>query len=77
MKAAALPIWGFTLIVLGYVPATAQQITGVPGSPSATTTIDGRQWLYLFYATQIGYGRKDGQYHFEYDRIRAMRRLCQ
>jgi hypothetical protein len=24
-------------------PATAQQITGVPGSPSATTTIDGKQ----------------------------------
>jgi hypothetical protein len=24
-------------------PATAQEITGVPGSPSATTTIDGKQ----------------------------------
>lgn len=40
------------------------------------TTIDGQPWLYLFYATQIGYGRKDGQYHYEYDRIRAMRRPC-
>ena len=26
-----------------FVPAAAQQITGVPGSPSATTTIDGKQ----------------------------------
>jgi hypothetical protein len=43
VKAAALPFWGFTLIVLACAPATAQQITGVPGSPSATTTIDGRQ----------------------------------
>jgi hypothetical protein len=35
---------------------------------------DGRPWLYLFYATQIGY-RKDGNlYDYEYDRIRAMRR---
>jgi hypothetical protein len=25
------------------VPATAQQINGVPGSPSATVTIDGKQ----------------------------------
>ena len=38
------------------------------------TTIDGRVWLYLFYATQIGYKKNDGAYHYEYDRIRAMRR---
>jgi len=38
------------------------------------TEIDGEKWLYLFYATQIGYSRDDGQYHYEYDRIRAMRR---
>lgn len=38
------------------------------------TKVDGRQWLYLFYATQIGYKKKDGKYHFQYDRIRAMRR---
>jgi len=31
-------------------------------------------WLYLFYATQIGKRRHDGQYHYEYDKIRAMRR---
>ena len=29
------------LALLGVMPATAQQITGTPGSPSATTTIDG------------------------------------
>lgn len=39
------------------------------------TEVDGRTWLYLFYSTQIGYSRDDGQYHYEYDRIRAMRRL--
>jgi hypothetical protein len=37
-------------------------------------TIDDRRWLYLFYATQVGSGRNDGEYHYEYDRIRAMRR---
>ena len=31
------------LVVLGSVPASAQQVTGVPGSPSATTTIDSKQ----------------------------------
>jgi len=31
------------LMALGCVPAGAQQVTGVPGSPEATTTIDGRQ----------------------------------
>jgi hypothetical protein len=35
---------------------------------------EGKQWLYLFYATQIGYRRDDGQYHYQYDRIRVMRR---
>jgi hypothetical protein len=39
------------------------------------TTMGGRQWLYLFYATQIGSKRNDGTYHYQYDRIRAMRRL--
>jgi arylsulfatase len=31
-----------TLTVLGASPATAQQTTGTPGSPSSTTTIDGK-----------------------------------
>ncbi len=38
------------------------------------TTVDGKSWLYLFYATQIGYAKRDGEYHYQYDRIRAMRR---
>ncbi len=38
------------------------------------TRRDGRTWLYLFYATQVGYKKHDGQYHYQYDRIRAMRR---
>jgi arylsulfatase A-like enzyme len=29
--------------ILAMIPASAQQITGVPGSPSATVTIDGKQ----------------------------------
>ena len=36
--------------------------------------IDGKEWLYLFYATQIGDRKNDGVYHYQYDRIRAMRR---
>ena len=31
------------LLALGCVSALAQQVTGVPGSPGATTTIDGKQ----------------------------------
>ena len=38
------------------------------------TKIDGKPWLYIFYATQTGYRRNDGKYHYQYDRIRAMRR---
>ena len=29
--------------VLAFAPTHAQQVTGTPGSPSATTTIDGKQ----------------------------------
>ena len=36
--------------------------------------MDDKEWLYLFYATQIGASKNDGQYHYQYDRIRAMRR---
>jgi hypothetical protein len=32
-----------TATLLAVAPASAQQVTGVPGSPSATTTIDGKQ----------------------------------
>jgi len=38
------------------------------------TEIDGRRWLVLFYSCQVGTSRNDGKYHFEFDRIRAMRR---
>jgi hypothetical protein len=38
------------------------------------TTINGNKWLYLFYSTQIGYKKNDSVYHFQYDRIQAMRR---
>ena len=34
---------GTFLLALGCASASAQQVTGVPGSPSATTTIDGKQ----------------------------------
>jgi arylsulfatase A-like enzyme len=34
---------GTSILGLGCVSASAQQVTGVPGSPGATTTIDGKQ----------------------------------
>jgi hypothetical protein len=44
--------WGKLLLalltvtfLLAALPALAQQITGVPGSPDATTTISGKQLL--------------------------------
>src|SRR6476620_3669522 len=42
MKTTALVFSAATLTVLTLVPAMAQQTTGAPGSPSATTTIDGK-----------------------------------
>lgn len=42
MKTVALAMSVATLTVLTFVPSMAQQTTGVPGSPGATTTIDGR-----------------------------------
>jgi arylsulfatase len=32
-----------SLVILAAIPAMAQQVTGMPGSPDATTTIDGKQ----------------------------------
>ena len=43
MKTTGLTLSSASLILLTCAPALAQQITGVPGSPSATTTIDGAQ----------------------------------
>ncbi len=43
MKISALLFSAATLTVLTIMPATAQQTTGEAGSPSATTTIDGKQ----------------------------------
>jgi arylsulfatase len=34
---------GAGLLALGCISVSAQQITGVPGSPEATTTITGKQ----------------------------------
>jgi arylsulfatase A-like enzyme len=42
MKTPALVISAATLTVLTLVPAFAQQVSGTPGSPTATTVIDGR-----------------------------------
>jgi arylsulfatase len=36
-------IMGAGFLALGCVSALAQQVTGVPGSPSTTTTIEGKQ----------------------------------
>jgi arylsulfatase len=42
MRRLLLTALGLTLGALAAGPAAAQQITGTPGSPGATTTIDGR-----------------------------------
>ena len=43
MKSTTLTFSVLSLIILSCGPAAAQQINGVPGSPSATVTIDGKQ----------------------------------
>lgn len=43
MKATAFTLSSFSMIVLACTMAQAQDVTGTPGSPSATTTIDGAQ----------------------------------
>ena len=43
MKISRLMISVAGVLALGCVSALAQQVTGVPGSPGATTTIDGKQ----------------------------------
>ena len=43
MKISLGMLAGASFLALGCVSALAQQVTGVPGSPGATTTIDGKQ----------------------------------
>ena len=43
MKIGRSMLAGAGLLALGSASALAQQVTGVPGSPGATTTIDGKQ----------------------------------
>ncbi len=43
MNAQALGVSALTLALLAGAPAAAQEITGVAGSPSATTTLSGKQ----------------------------------
>lgn len=58
---------------LDFIPPDADAPAGhVP--QALVTEQGGRSWLYLFYATQRGETPNDGRYHYEYDRIRAMRR---
>jgi len=58
---------------LAYIPPDADaDACHVP--QAFVTTLEGQSWLYLFYSTQVGNKKHDGQYHYEYDRIRAMRR---
>jgi arylsulfatase len=56
---------GAGLLALGCVSALAQQTTGVPGSPGATTTIDGKQlpppdpkFLRLIFISKAPHGLK-------------------
>ena len=43
MKSSHLLISVASVLALSCIPALAQQVTGVPGSPEATTTINGKQ----------------------------------
>ena len=43
MKVSLSMLASVSLLALGCVSAMGQQVTGVPGSPEATTTIDGKQ----------------------------------
>jgi arylsulfatase A-like enzyme len=43
MKISRSMLAGASLLALSCVPISAQQVTGVPGSPEATTTITGKQ----------------------------------
>ena len=43
MKCIQSLLAGVSFLVLSCVSALAQQVTGVPGSPEATTTITGKQ----------------------------------
>jgi len=43
MRATVLAFWAASLAVLTCFPVAAQQTTGTPGLPGATTTIDGKQ----------------------------------
>ena len=42
-KPLALLLGSIAALFLAALPAAAQQVTGMPGSPSATTTISGKQ----------------------------------
>ena len=42
-RSLLLPVASTALALVSTIPATAQQVTGVLGSPSATTTIEGKQ----------------------------------
>lgn len=69
----AVSVDGLSWKKLAYIPPDDDaDACHVP--QALVTKIDGRQWLYLFYSTQIGYKKNDGNYHYQYDRIRAMRR---
>ena len=43
MKISRSMLAGTSFLVLSCVTALAQQVTGIPGTPGATTTIDGKQ----------------------------------
>jgi len=61
---------GLTWKIVGFIPPNLDApACHVP--QALVTTIDGKRWLYLFYATQRG---GEPKYDFRYDHIRAMRR---
>ena len=64
------PTTGSDWTIVGFIPPDDDApACHVP--QALVTAVDGKQWLYLFYATQRG---GEPRYDFRYDRIRAMRR---
>ena len=59
--------------VVGFIPPDPDA-AACHVAQALVTEQEGKQWLYIFYATQRGGVNKEGVYDYRYDRIRTMRR---
>ncbi len=64
---------GLNWRIVGFIPPdTDAAACHVP--QALVTKVDGKEWLYLFYATQRGHKERKDLFDYRYDRIKAMRR---